>query len=95
MPNRMFMHAATSEGYVHNDFKRPYTSKTVFELFEVTVESVVAEVPLNRILAVLSRGQRAPAIPGVSKRVPPNNNTNNIRVRPRLCIKAYLPLKWL
>ncbi|MBS0173811.1 MAG: hypothetical protein JSR64_07235, partial [Nitrospira sp.] len=34
MPNRMFMHAATSEGYVHNDFKRPYTSKTVFELFE-------------------------------------------------------------
>ena len=29
MPNRMFMHAATSEGYVHNDFKRPYTSKTV------------------------------------------------------------------
>ena len=34
MPNRMFMHAATSEGYVHNDFKRPYTSKTVYELFE-------------------------------------------------------------
>jgi phospholipase C len=30
----MFMHAATSEGYVHNDFKRPYTSKTLFELFE-------------------------------------------------------------
>jgi phospholipase C len=34
MPNRMFMHAATSEGYVHNDFKRPFTSKTVYELFE-------------------------------------------------------------
>jgi phospholipase C len=34
MPNRMFMHAATSEGYVHNDFKRPYTSKTVYELFQ-------------------------------------------------------------
>jgi phospholipase C len=34
MPNRMYMHAATSEGYVHNDFKRPYTSKTVFELFD-------------------------------------------------------------
>ena len=34
MPNRMFMHAATSEGYVHNDFKRPYSSKTVYELFE-------------------------------------------------------------
>ena len=25
MPNRMFVHAATSEGYVHNDFKRPFT----------------------------------------------------------------------
>jgi phospholipase C len=34
MPNRMFIHAATSEGYVHNDFKRPYLSKTVYELFE-------------------------------------------------------------
>jgi len=34
MPNRMFMHAATSEGYVHNDFKRPFTSKTVYELFQ-------------------------------------------------------------
>jgi phospholipase C len=34
MPNRMFVHAATSEGYVHNDFKRPFTSKTVYELFE-------------------------------------------------------------
>jgi phospholipase C len=34
MPNRMFMHAATSEGYVHNDFKRLYTSKTVYELFQ-------------------------------------------------------------
>ncbi len=34
MPNRMFIHAATSEGYVHNDFKRPYKSKTIYELFE-------------------------------------------------------------
>ena len=34
MPNRMFIHAATSEGYVHNDFSRPFTSKTVYELFE-------------------------------------------------------------
>ena len=34
MPNRMFIHAATSEGYVHNAFKRPFTSKTVYELFE-------------------------------------------------------------
>jgi phospholipase C len=34
MPNRMFIHAATSEGYVHNDFKRAFTSKTVYELFE-------------------------------------------------------------
>ena len=34
MPNRMFVHAATSEGYVHNNFARPYTSKTVYELFE-------------------------------------------------------------
>jgi phospholipase C len=34
MPNRMFLHAATSEGYVHNDFKRTYRSRTVYELFE-------------------------------------------------------------
>jgi endonuclease G, mitochondrial len=34
MPNRMFVHAATSEGYVHNDFKRPFTSKTVYELVQ-------------------------------------------------------------
>jgi phospholipase C len=34
MPNRMFMHAATSEGYIHNDFKRRYSSKTVCELFQ-------------------------------------------------------------
>jgi phospholipase C len=34
MPNRMFMHAATSEGYIHNDFKRRYSSKTLYELFE-------------------------------------------------------------
>lgn len=34
LPNRMFIHAATSEGYVHNDFKRTFTSKTVYELFE-------------------------------------------------------------
>jgi phospholipase C len=34
MPNRMFLHAATSEGYVHNDFKRNYTSRTVYELFQ-------------------------------------------------------------
>jgi phospholipase C len=32
MPNRMYIHAATSEGYVHNNFKRDYTSKSVYEL---------------------------------------------------------------
>jgi phospholipase C len=32
MPNRMFIHAATSEGYVHNAFQRDYTSKTIYEL---------------------------------------------------------------
>jgi phospholipase C len=32
MPNRMFIHAATSEGYVHNAFKRDFTSKTIYEL---------------------------------------------------------------
>src|SRR4029079_372239 len=32
MPNRMFIHAATSEGYVHNAFDRDYTSKTIYEL---------------------------------------------------------------
>jgi phospholipase C len=34
MPNRMFIHAATSEGYVHNAFDRPFTSKTIYELFQ-------------------------------------------------------------
>ena len=34
MPNRMFFHAATSEGYAHNAFKRPFTSKTVYQLLE-------------------------------------------------------------
>jgi phospholipase C len=32
MPNRMYIHAATSEGYVHNAFNRDFTSKTVYEL---------------------------------------------------------------
>jgi phospholipase C len=32
MPNRMYIHAATSEGYVHNAFKRDFTSKTIYEL---------------------------------------------------------------
>ena len=32
MPNRMFIHAATSEGYVHNAFNRDYTSRTIYEL---------------------------------------------------------------
>jgi phospholipase C len=34
MPNRMYIHAATSEGYVHNAFKRDFTSKTVYELVQ-------------------------------------------------------------
>ena len=34
MSNRMFVHAATSEGYVHNAFDRPYHSKTIYELVE-------------------------------------------------------------
>jgi phospholipase C len=34
MPNRMYIHAATSEGYARNAFDRPFTSKTVYELFE-------------------------------------------------------------
>src|SRR5215470_865933 len=29
MPNRMYMHAATSEGDVHNAFKRDFNSKTI------------------------------------------------------------------
>lgn len=33
MPNRMYIHAATSEGYVHNDFGREFKSKTIYELF--------------------------------------------------------------
>jgi phospholipase C len=32
MPNRMYIHAATSEGYVHNAFQRDFTSKTIYEL---------------------------------------------------------------
>ena len=34
MPNRMFIHAATSEGYVHNAFDRIFKSKTVYDLFQ-------------------------------------------------------------
>jgi len=34
MPNRMYIHAATSEGYVHNAFDREYKSKTIYELFQ-------------------------------------------------------------
>ena len=34
MPNRMFIHAATSEGYVHNAFDREFKSKTIYELFD-------------------------------------------------------------
>ena len=34
MPNRMYIHAATSEGYVHNAFQREFTSKTIYELVQ-------------------------------------------------------------
>jgi phospholipase C len=34
MPNRMYIHAATSEGYVHNAFDRDFTSKTIYELVQ-------------------------------------------------------------
>src|SRR5207237_8307313 len=34
MPNRMYVHAATSEGYVHNAFNREFTSKTIYELVQ-------------------------------------------------------------
>jgi phospholipase C len=34
MPNRMYVHAATSEGYVHNAFKRDFSSKTIYELVQ-------------------------------------------------------------
>jgi phospholipase C len=34
MPNRMYIHAATSEGYVHNAFSRDFTSKTIYELVQ-------------------------------------------------------------
>jgi len=34
MPNRMFIHAATSEGYVHNAFDRDFTSKTIYQLVQ-------------------------------------------------------------
>jgi phospholipase C len=30
----MYIHAATSEGYVHNDFGRDFKSKTIYELFD-------------------------------------------------------------
>jgi len=34
MPNRMYIHASTSEGYVHNAFNRDFTSRTIYELVE-------------------------------------------------------------
>lgn len=39
MPNRMYIHAATSEGYVHNAFDREFTSKTIYELFATAGKS--------------------------------------------------------
>jgi phospholipase C len=39
MPNRMYIHAATSEGYVHNAFDREFTSKTIYELFDAAGHS--------------------------------------------------------
>jgi phospholipase C len=34
MPNRMYIYAATSEGYVHNAFQRGFTSRTIYELVQ-------------------------------------------------------------
>jgi phospholipase C len=34
MPNRMFIHASTSEGYAHNAFSREFKSKTIYELLQ-------------------------------------------------------------
>lgn len=39
MPNRMYIHAATSEGYVHNAFDREFTSKTIYQLFDAAGHS--------------------------------------------------------
>ena len=39
MPNRMYIHAATSEGYVHNAFDREFKSKTIYQLFDAAGHS--------------------------------------------------------
>ncbi|CAB3810472.1 hypothetical protein LMG28614_07282 [Paraburkholderia ultramafica] len=33
-PNRLYVHAGTSEGFAHNVFKRPFDSLTIYELVE-------------------------------------------------------------
>src|SRR5690349_12468855 len=51
MPNRMYIHAATSEGYVHNDFGREFKSKTIYELFDAGGQSwAVYFHDLNEVL---------------------------------------------
>lgn len=39
MPNRMYIHAATSEGYVHNAFDREFKSKTIYQLLDAAGHS--------------------------------------------------------
>jgi phospholipase C len=51
MPNRMYVHAATSEGYVHNAFDREYKSKTIYELFaEAGLDWCIYFHDLNEVL---------------------------------------------
>lgn len=34
LPNRLYVHAATSQGWVHDDFRQSFTAKTIYELIE-------------------------------------------------------------
>jgi len=60
MPNRMYIHAATSEGYVHNAFHRDFTSRTIYELVqEKGLTWCTYFHDLNEVLQFRNLGQSA------------------------------------
>lgn len=49
-PNRLYMHAGTSEGFAHNVFKRPFDSPTIYDLLDHHQRSwVVYDFDLNEV----------------------------------------------
>jgi phospholipase C len=49
-PNRLYMHAGTSQGFVHNVFQRPFDTLTIYELLERNNNSwAVYDFDLNEV----------------------------------------------